>query len=97
MQLLQCNRTFIQLAVIQFLLDNLLYQAVASLSGAVNREESRGAHAREDFSERDDDKWMKHTTCYVDEKGGHTIDYRPVIMTTLTDEVEPVPPKARVY
>lgn len=78
-------------------LDNLLYQSVASLASAVNREESRGAHAREDFTERDDKKWMKHTSCWVDEKGGHKIDYRPVIMTTLTDEVEPVPPKARVY
>ena len=78
-------------------LDNLLYQAVASLASAVNREESRGAHAREDYTERDDDKWMKHTICSVDEKGATTIEYRPVIMTTLTDEVEAVPPKARVY
>lgn len=78
-------------------LDNLLYQAVASLAGAVNREESRGAHAREDYPDRDDDTWMKHTICSVDEKGATKIEYRPVIMTTLTDEVEPVPPKARVY
>jgi len=78
-------------------LDNLLYQSVASLASAVNREESRGAHAREDFPERDDEKWMKHTIIRVDEKGGHKIDYRPVIMHTLTDEVEAVPPKARVY
>ncbi len=78
-------------------LDNLLYQAVASLSGAVNREESRGAHAREDFPDRDDDKWMKHTICNVDEKGATDLIYRPVIMQTLTDEVEAVPPKARVY
>jgi succinate dehydrogenase / fumarate reductase flavoprotein subunit len=78
-------------------LDNLLYQSVASLASAVNRKESRGAHAREDFTERDDENWMKHTICYVDEKGDHTIDYRPVILHTLTDEVEAVPPKARVY
>ena len=78
-------------------LDNLLYQSVASLSSAANREESRGAHAREDFSDRDDDKWLKHTVTWVDEKGGQTIDYRPVILHTLTDEVEAVPPKARVY
>lgn len=78
-------------------LDNLLYQSVASLAGAVNREESRGAHAREDFPDRDDDKWMKHTIARVDEKGGVSLSYRPVILTTLTDEVEPVPPKARVY
>jgi len=78
-------------------LDNLLYQAVASLSSAANRKESRGAHAREDFTERNDDEWMKHTVTYVDEQGGTTIDYRPVILHTLTDEVEAVPPKARVY
>ena len=78
-------------------LDNLLYQSVASLASAVNREESRGAHAREDYPDRDDDKWMKHTIIRVDEKGGHEIDYRPVILHTLTDEVEAVPPKARVY
>jgi len=78
-------------------LDNLLYQAVASLSSAANRKESRGAHAREDFTERNDDEWMKHTVTYVDEQGGTKIDYRPVILTTLTDEVEAVPPKARVY
>ena len=78
-------------------LDNLLYQSVASMASAENRKESRGAHAREDFADRNDEKWMKHTTIRIDEKGGHTIDYRPVIMTTLTDEVEAVPPKARVY
>ncbi|MEM9468905.1 MAG: succinate dehydrogenase flavoprotein subunit [Pseudomonadota bacterium] len=78
-------------------LDNLLYQAVSSLASAANREESRGAHAREDYSERDDENWMKHTISYVDEKGKTDIEYRPVIMETLTDEVEPVPPKARVY
>ena len=78
-------------------LDNLLYQAVASLSSAANRKESRGAHAREDFTERDDDNWMKHTVTYVDEQGATKIDYRPVILHTLTDEVEAVPPKARVY
>jgi succinate dehydrogenase / fumarate reductase flavoprotein subunit len=78
-------------------LDNLLYQSVASLASAVNREESRGAHAREDFPERDDEKWMKHTIINIDEKGGHKIGYRPVTLHTLTDEVEAVPPKARVY
>lgn len=78
-------------------LDNLLSQAVATLHSAHNRQESRGAHAHEDFPERNDDKWMKHTAIWVDDKGQTNIGYRPVIMTTLTDEVEPVPPKARVY
>ena len=78
-------------------LDNLLYQSVASLASAVNREESRGAHAREDFPDRNDDKWMKHTISHVGDKGDTKLTYRPVIMTTLTDEVEAVPPKARVY
>ena len=78
-------------------LDNLLSQAVASMHSAANREESRGAHAREDFPDRDDKKWMKHTVTWVDADGKTKIDYRPVIMTTLTNEVEPIPPKERVY
>ncbi len=78
-------------------LDNLLGQAVATLYSAVNRTESRGAHAREDFTERDDDKWMNHTTIWVDDKGKAKLGDRPVILHTLTNEVEAVPPKARVY
>jgi succinate dehydrogenase / fumarate reductase flavoprotein subunit len=78
-------------------LDNLLGQAVASMHCAANREESRGAHAREDFPNRDDDKWMKHSVVWVNDNGKTTIGDRPVILTTLTNEVEPVPPKARVY
>ena len=78
-------------------LDNLLSQAVVSMHAAANREESRGAHARDDFPDRDDEKWMKHTVIYVDDTGKTKIDYRPVIMTTLTDEIEPIPPKKRVY
>jgi len=78
-------------------LDNLLSQAVISMHSAANREESRGAHAREDFPDRDDAKWMKHTVTWIDGKGNTKIDYRPVILTTLTNDVEPVPPKARVY
>ena len=78
-------------------LDNLLGQAVATLYSAVNRTESRGAHSREDFTERDDEHWMKHSCFWLDEAGKTHIDYRPVILTTLTDEVEAVPPKARVY
>ncbi|MGQ0526533.1 MAG: succinate dehydrogenase flavoprotein subunit [Alphaproteobacteria bacterium] len=78
-------------------LDNLLYQAVATMHSAANRQESRGAHAREDFPDRDDQKWLKHSTIRVDEKGQSEIGYRPVILTTLTSEVEAVPPKKRVY
>jgi succinate dehydrogenase / fumarate reductase flavoprotein subunit len=78
-------------------LDNLLYQSVATIQSAVNRQESRGAHAREDFPNRDDKNWMKHTVTTVSGNGATTISYRPVILTTMTDEVEAVPPKARVY
>ena len=78
-------------------LDNLLTQAVASMHSAANREESRGAHAREDYPDRNDDQWMKHTVIWVEGNGQTKIDYRPVVMNTLTNEVEPFPPKARVY
>ncbi|MCK5285043.1 MAG: succinate dehydrogenase flavoprotein subunit [Alphaproteobacteria bacterium] len=78
-------------------LDNLLSQAVVSMYSASNREESRGAHAREDFPDRDDDKWHKHTVTRIDENGKVDIGYRPVIMKTLTDDVEMIPLKKRVY
>jgi len=78
-------------------LENLMLNATATIQSAVNRLESRGAHAREDFAERDDENWMKHTLAWVDDNGEATFEYRPVHMDTLTDEVEVVPPKARVY
>jgi succinate dehydrogenase / fumarate reductase flavoprotein subunit len=78
-------------------LDNLLGQAVATMHSAENRKESRGAQAREDFPNRDDQDWMKHTLCWVDAQGATTFDYRPVHLNTLTDDVETVPPKARTY
>ncbi len=78
-------------------LENLLLQAQAIIQGALNRPESRGGHAREDFADRDDKDWMKHTLAWVDEAGGVKFDYRPVHMYTLTDEAEVIPPKVRVY
>jgi len=78
-------------------LDNLLGQAVATLHSAENRKESRGAQAREDFPNRDDEHWLKHTLCWVDARGATRFDYRQVHLNTLTDEVETVPPKARTY
>jgi succinate dehydrogenase / fumarate reductase flavoprotein subunit len=78
-------------------LENLLLQATATLVSAENRKESRGAHAREDFQERDDANWMKHSLCWVNGKGETCFDYRGVHLNTLTTDVEPVPPKARTY
>ncbi|RLA20359.1 MAG: succinate dehydrogenase/fumarate reductase flavoprotein subunit, partial [Gammaproteobacteria bacterium] len=78
-------------------LENLLCQAAVTIKGALNREESRGGHAREDFPDRNDDQWMKHSIMWHDEKNKVTIDYRPVHMYTLSDEAEVVPPKKRVY
>jgi len=78
-------------------LDNLLSQAVVTMTSARNRTESRGAHAREDFPDRDDKEWMKHTLAWVDEKGNVTIDYRPVHTYTLSNDIAYIEPKARVY
>jgi succinate dehydrogenase / fumarate reductase flavoprotein subunit len=77
--------------------DNLLEQAVVSIDSAINRTESRGAHAREDHPNRDDENWMKHTVVWLDARGQSRFDYRPVHSYTLTNDVQPIPPKERVY
>ena len=78
-------------------LTNLLDQAVATMYSAEQRTETRGAHAREDFPERDDEHWMKHTYVWVDDKGKSRFDFRPVHDQPLSDEIESIPPKKRVY
>jgi succinate dehydrogenase / fumarate reductase flavoprotein subunit len=78
--------------------DNLIAQAVVTVNSAVNRTESRGAHAREDFKDRDDENWMKHTLAWFDDATGRThIDYRPVHTYTLSNDIAYIAPKARVY
>ncbi|MGI4775916.1 MAG: succinate dehydrogenase flavoprotein subunit [Janthinobacterium lividum] len=78
-------------------LANLLDQAVLTMHSALNRKESRGAHAREDFQERDDINWMKHSFSWLTAQGDVTFDYKPVTLTTLTDEIQTIPPARRVY
>ncbi|MEA3543094.1 MAG: succinate dehydrogenase flavoprotein subunit [Pseudomonadota bacterium] len=82
-------------------LDNLMASAVCTMVSAENRKESRGAHAHEDFPNRDDENWMKHTISWFDGWGGQggkvSLDYRPVHDYTLTDEADYIKPKARVY
>ena len=78
-------------------LDNLMFQAKVTMESAGNRTESRGAHAREDYPDRDDVNWMKHTLAWCGENGKVTFGDRPVSLKTLTNEVQAFPPKARVY
>jgi len=78
-------------------LDNLVAQAAVTVNGAVAREESRGAHAREDFADRDDKNWMKHTLAWFDDAGTVRLDYRGVHNYTMSKDIEYIEPKARVY
>jgi succinate dehydrogenase / fumarate reductase flavoprotein subunit len=79
-------------------LDNLVGQAIVTVNGALNRTESRGAHAREDFPERDDENWMKHTLASYDPPSGKvSIDYRPVHSYTMTKDIDYIAPAARKY
>ncbi|WP_309644162.1 succinate dehydrogenase flavoprotein subunit [Phenylobacterium sp.] len=78
--------------------DNLVGQAITTVAGAYNRTESRGAHAHEDFPDRNDTEWMKHTLTWFDDATGKVaIDYRPVHSFTMTNDIAYIPPKARVY
>jgi succinate dehydrogenase / fumarate reductase flavoprotein subunit len=78
-------------------LDNLVANAMTTMVGAEARHESRGAHAHDDFPDRDDAEWMKHTVAHLDDTGNVGLSYRPVRMQTLTNEVSVFPPKKRVY
>ncbi len=77
--------------------DNLISQAAVTMTSAANRLESRGGHAREDYPDRNDDEWMKHTLAWVDDKGAVSLDFRPVHSFTMSNDIEYIAPKARVY
>jgi succinate dehydrogenase / fumarate reductase flavoprotein subunit len=76
---------------------NLLANAMVTMAGAEARHESRGAQAHDDYPERDDANWMKHTLSWLAPDGAVRLDYRPVKLQTLTNEVSVIPPKKRVY
>jgi succinate dehydrogenase / fumarate reductase flavoprotein subunit len=78
-------------------LENLMGQALVTIRSAAQRQESRGAHAHEDWPERDDENWMKHTVMWLDEDNKSTLGYRQVVMNTLSNDIAPIPPAPRVY
>jgi succinate dehydrogenase / fumarate reductase flavoprotein subunit len=78
-------------------LENLMGQAVVTMHSAEARHESRGAHAHEDYPKRDDENWMKHSVAYLDDASDVRLVYRPVHLKTLSDDIETIPPKERVY
>ena len=78
-------------------LENLMGQALVTIRSADQRQESRGAHAHEDWPERDDENWMKHTMMWLDENNKSELAYRKVAMNTLSNDVAPIPPAQRVY
>jgi succinate dehydrogenase / fumarate reductase flavoprotein subunit len=78
-------------------LENLMGQALVTIRSAEQRQESRGAHAHEDWPERDDENWMKHTVMWLDEDNKSTLGYRQVVMNTLSNDIAPIPPAPRVY
>ena len=78
-------------------LENLMLQSKVTLHSALHRTESRGAHSREDFLERDDKNWLAHTLVWLDKNGKIDFGLRPVHMNTLTNHVQPIPPQRRVY